>query len=96
MNKVINNWKKKLLDVGKRNMLMNYRARTSSNLTFYVDDIYSFYKDYTDFKKYEIAKIFKNLDENISASDITEAVDEYDVLNTVTEANGTLTIKKDK
>lgn len=96
MNKVINSWKKKLLDVGKRNMLMNYRSRTSSNLTFYVDDIYNFYDSFCDFKKYEIAKIFKNLDENISSSDITESYDEYDVVNTVTEANGKLIVKKDK
>jgi hypothetical protein len=39
----LNNWCKRLLDVGKRNQLMNYRPRLSSNLEFYVDDIYSFY-----------------------------------------------------
>ena len=76
---LLNNWKKRLLDVGKRNQLMNYRPRLSSNLEFFVEDINKFYKEYTDFKTYEIAKLFKNLDEEITLADLDESEDKYDV-----------------
>ena len=92
----LNNWCKRLLDVGKRNQLMNYRPRLSSNLEFYVDDIYSFYNDYTDYKVYEIAKLFKNLDEEVTLSDFEDVEDPYDVKNTVTNALGTMIEKKNR
>lgn len=93
---LLNNWKKRLLDVGKRNQLMNYRPRLSSNLEFFVEDINKFYKEYTDFKTYEIARLFKNLDEEITLADLDESEDKYDVKNSVTNALGTMIEKKNK
>lgn len=93
-NRELNVLKKRLLDLGKRNQLMNYAHRVSSNLEFFQDDFYSFFDEFTSFKPYEVAKLFTNLDENISLSDFDDVVDEYDVANTVTDALGVMTVKK--
>jgi hypothetical protein len=94
---IITSWEKKLLDIGKRNQLINFRERLSSNLEFYYDDLFSFYDEFTDDKTFVIAKLFKNLDEFITTNDILdEQNDEYNVKERVTNALGTMIERKDK
>ena len=94
---IITSWEKKLLDIGKRNQLINFRERLSSNLEFYYDDLFSFYDEFIDDKTFVIAKLFKNLDEFITTNDILEENDdEYNVKERVTNALGTMIERKDK
>lgn len=93
-NRELNVLKKRLLDLGKRNQLMNYAHRVSSNLEFFQDDFLHFFEEFTSFKPYEVAKLFTNLDESVNISDFDDVVDEYDVANTVTDALGVMTVKK--
>ena len=94
---VITSWEKKLLDIGKRNQLVNYRSRVSSTLEFYYDDLYDFFDSFTSDKSFILAKLFKNLDEDITLKDINEDdEDELDVKNRVTNALGKMIDKKDR
>ena len=93
-NKKLTTLKKRLLDLSKRNQLMNFSSRVSSSLEFYQDDFFEFYQSFTNGLKFEVAKLFTNLDEEILSSDFDEVNDEYDVLNTVTNASGKMTLKK--
>ena len=96
-NSYINNLEKKLLDIGKRNQLINYRSRLSSTLDFYFDDIYSLYDSFINGNKFIVAKLFNNLDEDILLSEIEDDLtDPYNVRETVTNACGVMTTRKDK
>lgn len=94
MNKKYNVLKRRLLDLGKRNSLMNYAHRISSNLEFFQDDFENFFYDFTSMKPFEVAKLFTNLDESINLSDFDEVKDEYDVEHSVTDALGVMTERK--
>ncbi len=94
----IKNIEKKLLDIGKRNQLINFKDRLSSTVEFYYDDFYDLFDDLKEGKKFQIAKLFENLDETITTSLILDEEDNdpYNVKETVTNAQGLMIERKDK
>ena len=94
LNKILN----KLLDVGKRNQLINFKNKVTSSCEFYFDDFYTLFEEFRNGEKFTVAKMFSNLDESITTDLITESEteDKYNVKNVVTNALGTMIERKDK
>lgn len=94
----LNNILKKLLDVGKRNQLINFKNKVTSSCEFYFDDFYTFFEEFRSGEKFTLAKLFSNLDESITTDLITDETieDKYNVKSVVTNALGTMIERKDK
>ncbi len=94
LNKILN----KLLDVGKRNQLINFKNKVTSSCEFYFEDFYSFFEEFKSGEKFAIAKLFSNLDETITHDLITQGdyEDKYNVRDVVTNALGKMIERKDK
>ncbi len=93
----LNNVLNKLLDVGKRNQLINFKNRITSSIEFYFDDFYDLFEELKEGDKFQVAKLFTNLDENITLSLIEEEeYNPYNVKNVVTNAQGLMIERCDK
>lgn len=58
LKKKLTKWKRRLLDVGKRNRLINFRKSIASTVEIIADDFYKLYDDFMDSNLYEFAKLF--------------------------------------
>ena len=58
LKKKLTKWKRRLLDVGKRNRLINFRKSIASTVEIIADDFYKLYDDFMDSNSYEFAKLF--------------------------------------
>ena len=61
MKKKIAKWKRRLLDIGKRNRLINFRKSVASTVEIIADDFYKLYDDFMESSSYEFAKLFESV-----------------------------------
>lgn len=61
MKKKLTKWKRRLLDVGRRNRLINFRKSVASTVEIIADDFYKLYDDFMESSNYEFAKLFDSI-----------------------------------
>ena len=57
LKKKLTKWKRRLLDVGKRNRLINFRKSIASTVEIIADDFYKLYDDFMDSYDKKIVKL---------------------------------------
>ncbi len=82
-------YKRRLLDIGKRNRLINFKKSVRSTVEIVPDDFYKLYDDFMESNNYEFAKLFDNV------KDLDEMLDES-VEGKLTNALGKMVYYKER